>query len=57
MITPFSLETGGGDQENTTSLSPAIAVNISGAPNVTGYIYNTNKTMRIIIIMSPETNQ
>ena len=32
MMTPFRWVTGGGDQENSTSLSPATAENISGDP-------------------------
>ena len=32
MMTPFCWVTSGGDQENTTSLSPPTAANISGAP-------------------------
>ena len=31
-MTPFRWVTGGGDQENSTSLSPATAENISGDP-------------------------
>ena len=33
MMTPFLSVTGGGDQENTTSLSPATAVNSTGEPD------------------------
>ena len=33
MMTPFLSVTGGGDQENTTSLSPATAVNPTGEPD------------------------
>ena len=32
MMTPFRWVTGGGDQENSTSLSSATAKNISGNP-------------------------
>ena len=32
MMTPFCWVGGGGDQENSTSLSPATAPNISGDP-------------------------
>ena len=32
MMTPLRLVAGGGDQVNSTSLSPAIAENISGDP-------------------------
>ena len=32
MMTPLRRVTGGGDQEKTTSLCPATASNISGAP-------------------------
>ena len=35
MMTPFLSVTGGGDQENTTSLSPATAVNPTGEPDGT----------------------
>ena len=35
MMTPFRWVTGGGDQENSTSLSPATAENISGDPDGT----------------------
>ena len=35
MMTPFLSVTGGGDQENTTSLSPATAVNPIGEPDGT----------------------
>ena len=33
MMTPFLSVTGGGDQENSTSLSPATAVNPIGEPD------------------------
>ena len=33
VMTPFLSATGGGDQENTTSLSPATAVNPTGEPD------------------------
>ena len=33
MMTPLRWVTGGGDQENTTSLSPGTAFNISGDPD------------------------
>ena len=33
MMIPFLSVTGGGDQENTTSLSPATAVNPTGEPD------------------------
>ena len=33
MMTPLCWVTGGGDQENTTSLSPGTAFNISGDPD------------------------
>ena len=33
MMTPLRCVTGGGDQENTTSLSPGIAPNLSGGPD------------------------
>ena len=35
MMTPFRWVTGGGDQENFTSLCPATAENISGDPDGT----------------------
>ena len=35
MMTPFLSVTGGGDQENTTSLSPVTAVNPTGEPDGT----------------------
>ena len=35
MMTPFLSVTGGGDQENTTSLSPATVVNPTGEPDGT----------------------
>ena len=35
MMTPFRWVTGGGDQENSTSLSPATAENICGDPDGT----------------------
>ena len=35
MMTPFLSVAGGGDQENTTSLSPATAVNPTGEPDGT----------------------
>ena len=35
MMTPFCWVTGGGDQTNSTSLSPATAENISGDPDGT----------------------
>ena len=35
MMTPFRWVTGGEDQENSTSLSPATAENISGDPDGT----------------------
>ena len=34
-MTPFLSVTGGGDQENTTSLSPATVVNPTGEPDGT----------------------
>ena len=33
MMTPLRCVTGGGDQENTTSLSPGTAPNLSGGPD------------------------
>ena len=33
MMTPLRCMTGGGDQENTTSLSPGTAPNLSGDPD------------------------
>ena len=33
MMTPLRCVTGGGDQENTTTLSPGTAPNLSGGPD------------------------
>ena len=47
MMTPFLSVTGGGDQENTTSLSPATAVNPIGEPDGTEREIVSSKHYRV----------
>ncbi|CAI8025895.1 hypothetical protein GBAR_LOCUS14931 [Geodia barretti] len=51
-MTPFCWVGGGGDQENSTSLSPATALNISGDPE--GAVIKTNSSIGLMSAGGPD---